>query len=108
MLGSKIVVTLCIVLLLGACSSEPSNEDLKQAFSTANRQGTDTIKNLTGINIGTEINSVTKISCKSVEKSTAFRCDYQLEATVPILGRQTTTASDSFIKTNEGWRILAN
>ncbi len=108
MRGSKLAGAMCLALGLVACSNDPTNEELKQAISVANKQGVGIVKSILGVSIDTEVHSVTKIACKSMENSTAVRCDYQLEATVPVLGRQTTTTSGHFIKTNDGWRVLSN
>lgn len=97
------------VALLAACSSEPSEGDLKQALETkmeeVNKEMAGTMTALSGKadpSLKVELHSVKKVGCKESPKGGYF-CDLEVDMSAPLQGRVKQVANHRFVKGSNGW-----
>lgn len=87
---------------LGACSGQPSDNEMKDALQKTADQTTEAIlgKNASR-DSRTVYNSVKSAGCKS-DGENAYRCDVEVEID-SMLGQQKTVMPVRFVKTGDGW-----
>lgn len=98
------------VLLLAACSGEPSEPEIQAAFDRRGEQQAQALKSMLGTQLGTvagklfgepQVRNVRKIGCKA-DGEQAYRCDLEFE--VQAMGQDTKqVAAMRFVKASEGW-----
>lgn len=97
---TKIVATSFLALALSACSSGPSESDIKSVLeagaSEANAMGGSTFG-------GYKIHDVEKVGCEKVADK-AYVCDVKIESTAPFVGKQNRTTKIRMVKTKDGWQ----
>ena len=95
-----------IAALLAACSSGPSESDIKAALEQAANQSNAAMGQAlgkAGAHMKTEVLHVKKIGCK--EDGGAYRCDIELRMKVPMLGEQSSATEARFVKGSNGWTV---
>lgn len=103
-MGKTVHFTVALALgsLLTACGgSEPSAADIKAAYEFQAK----TVNGLIGTTM-MEVLEVKKHECKARTDSNAFVCTYTIKMKLPLVGDTTKTDEDSFIKGDDGWRLL--
>jgi hypothetical protein len=98
---------LCGIAFLSACSSGPSEGDIKAALDRAANQANQLTTKMigkAGAGMRTEVLSVRKIGCK--EDGAGYQCDIELKVKSPVIGEQTGTRSARFVKASDGWTVI--
>lgn len=97
---------LVIAALLAACSSGPSEGDIKAALDQAANQSNAAMGQVlgkAGAGMKTEILQVKKIGCK--EDGSAYLCDIEMRVKAPMVGEQSTATKARFVKGSNGWTV---
>ena len=94
-----------LVVLVGACSSEPSEKDIREAMERQVRAAAEQAPAaLGGAGVfKVEIHEVKKVGCEKTSQKKAFLCDVQTDITVPIVGRQSNAGRMRIVKGDDGW-----
>jgi hypothetical protein len=119
----KIATMLITTLFIVACSSEPSEKDIKKAIQDSYSQETNSIFfSKIGVALlssagfkDIKIESIEKINCVSNAKN-SYICEYVLEYTIKVddgslaemlgaKGKKRTLARSKFLKTSKSWII---
>ena len=99
-------LALGIAALLTACSSGPSEGDIKTALEQATNQSNAAMGQMlgkAGTGMKTEVLQVKKIGCK--EDGSAYLCDIEVRMKVPVVGEQSTATKARFVKGSNGWTM---
>lgn len=92
-------------LLLTACSSGPSEQDIQQAIE-ANYQKINQFGSMLGMQKNMiDLKHVEKIGCQQAREH-VYRCDLVIEGNNMLLGDQKETSSLLFMQTKEGWVLV--
>ncbi|GAA0779910.1 hypothetical protein GCM10009108_18910 [Castellaniella ginsengisoli] len=97
------------LLLLAACSSEPSQADLQAAVQKAVDRQNESMQSMVGGVLDMPkfaLNGVEKLSCTSSRDKPGYVCDIRLDITRPLVGRTVDQATARFIKTDQGWEQM--
>lgn len=98
--------TFAIAALAAACSSGPSEGDIKSALDQAANQSNAAMGQVlgkAGAGMKTEILQVKKIGCK--EDGSAYLCDIEMRVKAPMVGEQATATKARFVKGSNGWTV---
>ncbi len=104
------LILLAVSVMLVGCSGEPSESDIRSALDKDVAQSAATMKAMTGSSnlFGkTEIHSVKKIRCKEANDSSGFYCDFEIDITAPMVGRQKDVGKALFVKAKDGWTAVS-
>lgn len=103
-----ILVTILFAVLsfTVGCSSEPSEAEMKTAIANSVKQTVQSAGQLGQMFGKLEVHALKKIGCKEASESTGFYCDYEIDVTVPIYGRQKGPANGLFVKGKDGWMVM--
>jgi len=95
----QIALIATFTLALAACSSAPSETDMRQALD-------EQYKALAMLSDGkSPIEELERIGCE--KSGDAYLCDVRMTLKLPMVGKQTTTSRVRFIKTSKGWAATA-
>jgi hypothetical protein len=97
----RLVAALGLGLLLTACGSEPSESDISTLFKT------ELDKQMAMIPIASmrvEFHGLKKESCAKAGE--IWQCVITIDATQPMLGRNSRTSTVSLIKGDHGWQVV--
>ncbi|MEH6499699.1 MAG: hypothetical protein V7751_09965 [Pseudoalteromonas distincta] len=93
-------------LLLSACSSGPSEKDVKALLEAQMEQMSAMLGELGGESMSgmlkVEIHDVTLHSCEE-ERTDVYRCDVEVDATAPVVGRSVQRSEILMAKSKDGW-----
>lgn len=112
---TKQVLVLVLALLASACGSvEPTEAEIKAALEAHLKQsmGAATVlvntipeaKEMAAAMLPA-VKSVKKIACKADGQKPGYNCDVQYVTTSKLVGEQTTTSSERYVKGEPGWII---
>ena len=112
------LVTASVVILLGACSSGPSESEISAAAQKQIDQANAAMKGVAGMAgalaggqsagkvadaFAYKLISVRKIGCKG--DGPAYICDVEMETEAPLVGRQKSMRPIKLVKASDGWGI---
>jgi hypothetical protein len=103
---TRIPAALTVAALAAACSSGPSESDIKGALNNATQQAnaaTGQLLGKAGAGLKTEVLDVKKIGC--TEDGSAYLCDIEMRVKAPFIGEQTTATKARFVKGSNGWAV---
>jgi hypothetical protein len=103
---TRTVLSLGLATLMTACSSGPSESEIKAALNQATNQANAAVGQMfgkAGAGMKTEVLDVKKLGCK--ENGSAYLCDVEMRMKVPMLGEQSTTTQARFVKGSNGWTV---
>lgn len=93
-------------LLLAACSSGPSESDIKSLLESEVKQLSDALGQMGGADMSdmlkVDIHSVKIHSCEVV-RDDVYNCDIEVDATAPVVGRSTDRSQITLAKSDDGW-----
>lgn len=97
---------LCIVPILVACSHEPSEKDLEQAYQASLTQTNQMTQRIGGSAMAIKLNEFKKLSCDKPNEQKHYHCHFQANLELPILGANTQTGEITVVKHDKNWVIL--
>ncbi len=93
-------------LLLAACSSGPSESDIKALLEAELDKMSSMVSEIGGESMSdmlkVEIHDVIIHGCEE-ERSDVYRCDVEVDATAPVLGRSVERSEILLAKSDNGW-----
>lgn len=93
-------------LLLSACSSGPSERDVKALIEAQLEQMSAMLGEMGGESMSgmlkVEIHDVTLHGCEE-ERTDVYRCDVEVDATAPLVGRSVERSEILLAKSKDGW-----
>ena len=93
-------------LVISACSSGPSESDIKALLESEVDKMTAMVGELGGSSMSemlkVDIHKVTIHRCEE-ERSDVYRCDVEVDATAPITGRSVERSEIVLAKSDNGW-----
>ena len=98
---AKWLVVPALVLLLSACSGEPSEGDMRAAVEKEVVEANKATAML-GADMKTKLHSFKKVGCKA-DGDNAYRCDVEMDMEAPLVGRKKVVAPMRFVKGSDGW-----
>lgn len=97
----RIVAALGLGLMLAACGSEPSESDISNLFQ---RELEKQMAMIPVASMRVEFHGLKKESCS--EDGKVWHCVVTIDATQPLLGRNSRTSNVSLIKGDNGWQAV--
>lgn len=106
---ASVSILACVGLFtLAAC--EPSEKDIYSAIESKIEKESAPTANLLGDEASgylvPKLNSVRKIGCVKAEKSTGYKCDFEIEASNGLTGNHKEVVNARFVKGEDGWEIV--
>ncbi len=107
-----LLLILTVTLLLVGCSREPSESDIKTAYSHEIEQTNALTRKFGGESLTIKLNDLKKISCKqSPQNKEQFQCDVDIDSTLPMIGKHQqktalTLAKGDIGNGQQGWVVL--
>lgn len=99
----KILLVGVLIPLLSACSGEPSEEALKQAYQHSLDQ-TNQVADRTGLkNMHIELAEFKKVSC--AKQQDGYQCQIDVALNMPMMGNQQQQGTVFAVKKNGDWVI---
>ena len=103
---SRNMLPVVAALALIACSSGPSESDIQALLEAQVTQTNSMLKGMVGSDMASEmqakIHEVTLHGCDEIRDAT-YRCDVEVDLSVPMAGRTTTRSSMTLTQTEAGW-----
>lgn len=97
---------LASTVLLSACSGGPSENDIKALLEAELDKMSAMVSELGGDSMSdmlkVEIHNVTIHSCEE-ERNDVYRCDVEVDATAPVIGRSVERSEILLAKSDNGW-----
>lgn len=104
---SIFIVTLLVLSgFVVGCASEPSEADIRKALNNNLAQTMGAMGGAANMFGKSEIHSVKKIGCKEASDSTGYYCDFEIDMTAPLVGRQKGVGKSLFVKAKDGWVVV--
>ena len=95
------------VVVLAACSNEPSQGELKQAvqgqYDTFNSQSA--AAGATSAASKFIVHDVKKIKCKKGSAAKEYSCDIEVDVTVPLIGRDKSVKTLRLVDEGSHWQV---
>lgn len=93
-------------ILLTACSGAPSQADIEQAYRHEVEQVNQMTTRLGGGSLAIQVNSVKKLDCQKPDQHDRYRCQVEIDTTMPFLGNRRENTELTLTPTERGWKIL--
>lgn len=91
------------MLLLSACSGEPSEAALRKAFEKDFKKNSQPANSQFG---QSKLYSLEKLACREAGKVPGYVCDVQIDAALPLIGRGIRNMAVRMVKTDDGWTVV--
>ncbi len=102
----KASLGLGLILLQSACSRPPSDSDALTAYQQEVGQVNHATEQLGSSALAITVHSVHVLNCERRADTDQYRCEAQVETTLPLIGRQTQNTTLTFGKTDHGWVVV--
>ena len=103
---SRNMLPVVAALALIACSSGPSESDIQALLEAQVTQTNSMLKGMVGSDMASDmqakIHEVTLHGCDEIRDAT-YRCDVEVDLSMPMAGRPTTRSSMTLTQTEAGW-----
>jgi hypothetical protein len=108
---SSLSLMIVATTLLAGCSREPSESNIKAAYTHEVDQTNNLTRKFGGDQLAIKVNDLKKISCKESTLKDHFDCDVDIDSTLPLIGRheQKTTltlAKGDLGNGQQGWIVM--
>ncbi len=92
--------------VLAACSHEPTEKDLEQAYQASLTQANQMTQRIGGNAMAIKLNEFKKLSCDKPNEQKHYHCHIQANLELPIIGSNTQTGEITVVKHDKNWVIL--
>lgn len=109
---APLILVLAATTFLTGCSREPSESDIKTAYSNEVEQTNALTRKFGGEALAIKLNDLKKISCKeSANNKEQYQCEVNIDSTLPLIGKHQQKTSLSLAKGDigngkQGWVVL--
>lgn len=93
-------------LVLTACARAPSQADIEQAYRHEVEQVNQMTARLGGGTLAIQVNEVKKLDCQQHDQHEHYRCQVEIDTTMPFLGQRRESTEITLTATEQGWKIL--
>ncbi len=97
---------LLILPVFAACSQEPSEKNLQQAYQDSLNQTNQMTKRIGGDAMAIKLNEFKKLSCDQPNEQKHYHCNIQATLELPLLGPNTQTGEITVVKADKEWVVL--
>ncbi|XID75733.1 hypothetical protein ACF3NA_04130 [Alkanindiges sp. WGS2144] len=102
-----LIVTVWLVLpLLVACSREPSEKELQQAYQHSLDQANQLGEKIGGKNMQIGLKEFKKLSCQKATEQKQYHCHIQVNLELPIIGSSTQQGEISVAQQDGQWIVV--
>jgi hypothetical protein len=102
----RIWVIIGSTFLLTACTRAPSQADIEQAYRHEVEQVNQMTARLGGGALAIQVNAVKKVDCQQPDEQKRYRCQVEIDTTMPFLGQRRENTEITLTPTEQGWKIL--
>lgn len=106
MTALRLITLLIVASTLTACSRGPSEQDISTAYQKEVAQTNAMTSKLGGKALEIKVNEVKKIDCKENGDTGQYRCQVEVDTTVPFVGQHREATELTLSKGEQGWSIL--
>lgn len=100
------IAATCIILpMLAACSSEPNEQELQQAYQKTLQDTNAIAERLQQPQLQMRLQSFKKVSCAKTAVKQQYRCHIEVELNTPLLGVQKQQGEIKATQHPDGWSI---
>lgn len=108
---TPLILILATTTLLTGCSREPSESDIKTAYTNEVEQTNSLTRKFGGEALAIKVNDLKKLSCKETSMKDHYLCQVDIDSTLPIIGRheqktELNLAKDDTSNGKKEWVIL--
>lgn len=112
-LSASIILAVATLSMLAGCSREPSESNIKDAYTHEVDQTNSLTHKFSGDAMKIKVNDLKKIDCKESTTKGQFNCNVDIDLTLPIIGQHEqktmlTVAKGDLGDGKQGWIILRN
>ncbi len=115
------LLSISATVLLTACSSEPSDVDIKTAIQrqmdAEQKTRVDAVEAIAGKELAgmvvdmtkdmmVELVSTKKLGCKQAKEQAGYNCDVEIALKSKLTGEQKNVVSQRFVKSDTGWVVV--
>jgi hypothetical protein len=104
----KKILLPAFLLLLSACSNEPSQVELKQAVQGQYDKFNSPSAALGATSPASQfvVHEVKKIGCKKGADAKAYSCDIEVDVTTPLVGRNKSVKTLRVVDEGSHWQVM--
>jgi hypothetical protein len=106
MIVMRLWIIMASAVLLTACSGTPSQADIEQAYRYEVEQVNQMTARLGGGSLAIQVDAVKKLDCQKPDQHDRYRCQVEIETTMPFLGNRRESTELILTSTERGWKIL--
>jgi maltose-binding protein MalE len=108
---SSIVLIVAATTLLAGCSREPSESNIKDAYTHEVDQTNNLTKKFGGDQMAIKVNGLKKVDCKESSDKGQFNCKVDINLTIPLIGQHDQQTTLTLTKGDlgdgkQGWLIV--
>lgn len=108
---APLILILATTTLLAGCSREPSESDIKTAYSNEVEQTNALTRKFGGEALTIKLNDLKKLSCKETNTEGHYLCQVDIDSTLPMIGKhqqktELTVAKGDTGDGKQGWVVL--
>ncbi len=102
----KTCMSLGLVFALIGCTRAPTDSEALTAYQQEVGQVNHATEQLGSSALAITVHSVHVLNCERRADTDQYRCEAQVETTLPLIGRQTQNTTLTFGKTDHGWVVV--
>jgi len=108
---APLILVLTATTFLAGCSREPSENDIKTAYTNEVEQTNTLTRKFGGESLVIKVNDLKKLSCKETRTKGHYQCQVDIDSTLPIIGKhqqktELTLAKGDIGNGKQDWVIL--
>ena len=108
---SSVIFIIAATTLLAGCSREPSESNIKDAYTHEVDQTNSLTRKFGGDQMAIKVNDLKKIECKESEVKGQFDCKVDIDLTLPLIGQHEQKTTLTLTKGDlgngqQGWIVL--
>lgn len=109
--ASTAILFITATTLLAGCSREPSESNIKEAYTHEVDQTNSLTRKFGGDQMAIKVNDLKKIECKESETKGQFDCKVDIDLTLPLIGQHEQKTTLTLTKGDlgngeQGWIVL--
>ena len=108
---APLILVLATTVLLTGCSREPSESDIKTAYTNEVEHTNALTRKFGGDAMTIKVNDLKKLSCKETSTKDHYQCQVDIDSTLPLIGKHQQKTALTLAKGDTGngkqdWVVL--
>ncbi len=108
---APLILVLATTVLLTGCSREPSESDIKTAYTNEVEHTNNLTRKFGGEAMTIKVNDLKKLSCKETSRKDHYQCQVDIDSTLPLIGKHQQKTALTLAKGDTGngkqdWVVL--